>query len=54
VYDKLSYFKPFEMKFYMSGSEVYSQNEIEDKITTFVDLADQKKITNIIKKLKEG
>jgi len=54
VYDKLSYFKPFEMKFYMSVSKVYSQNEIEDNVANFIDSADQKKITNIIKKLRKN
>lgn len=54
IYDKLSYFKPFEMKFYITNNEVYSQNEIEDEIIKFLNLSDQKKITNIIKKIKES
>ncbi len=54
VYDKLSYFKPFEMKFYISGSDVFTKDEIQQKISEFLSWADQKKITNIIKKLKEN
>jgi hypothetical protein len=36
IYDKLSYFKPFEMKFYISGSEVYTKQEISEKIKGFL------------------
>jgi len=53
VYDKLSYFKPFEMKFFINGSDVYTNEEIQQKIWEFLLWADQKKISVIITKLKE-
>lgn len=53
IYDQLSYFKPFEMKFYISGSEVYTKQEINEKIKSFLKWADQKKISVIITKLRE-
>jgi hypothetical protein len=36
VYDKLSYFKPFEMKFFINGSDVYTKDEIQQKIGEFL------------------
>ena len=53
IYDKLTYFKPFEMKFYMSGSDVYTKEELQQKIKEFLLWSDQKKISVIITKLKE-
>ena len=53
IYDQLSYFKPFEMKFYISGSDVFTKEEIQQKISEFLLWADQKKISVIITKLKE-
>ena len=53
VYDRLSYFKPFEMKFFISGSEVFTKEEIQQKVSEFLLWADQKKISVIITKLKE-
>ena len=53
VYDKLSYFKPFEMKFFINGRDVFTKDEIQQKINEFLIWADQKKISVIISKLKK-
>ena len=53
VYDQISYFKPFEMKFFISGSDVYTKDEIQGKISEFLSWVDQKKISVIITELKK-
>ncbi len=53
IYDQLSYFKPFEMKFYISGSEVYTKQELQQKISDFLFWAEIRKLSAIINKLKE-
>ena len=56
IYDQLSYFKPFEMKFYIYWGKAYTKEELElkkkEEIRTFLQRANKKKISNIISKIK--
>jgi hypothetical protein len=41
------------MKFYISGSDVYTKQELQQKISEFLLCAENRKISAIINKLKK-
>ena len=53
VYDKLSYFKQKEMKFYMTWDEVYVQDEIEEEIRKFLKSVGESDIPRIMRRLRK-
>ncbi len=48
VYDQLSYFKPFEKQYLINASRCYPGDEVQAEIMSFLDAADQEKISTII------